>query len=61
MILNAVMDRTQDAGAGADLIGQRRQAQRHAFPGEALGETIERLMLTERNRYGGPTSPMLRR
>ena len=41
------MDRLQHRAAGADLIGQRRQAQGHAFAGVALGLAVERLMLAE--------------
>ena len=37
----------QHRAAGADLVGQRRQAERHAFPGVALGLAVERLMLAE--------------
>jgi IstB-like ATP binding protein len=37
MSLEAIVDPTQHAHAGADLIGQGRETQRHAFPGVALG------------------------
>ena len=44
---NALEDRVQHAAAGADLIGQRRQAQRYAFTGVALGLPVQWLMLAE--------------
>ncbi|TDP45668.1 hypothetical protein DES42_105375 [Zavarzinia compransoris] len=37
----------QGEGASADLIGQGREAERHAFPGVALGLAVQRLMLAE--------------
>ncbi len=40
-------DRLQHRATGADLIGQRRQAQIHALAGVALGLPVQRLMLTE--------------
>lgn len=39
--------RHQRRGAGADLVGERRQAERHAFAGIAFSLAIERLMLAE--------------
>ena len=47
MGLQQIENRTQHADAGADLIGERRQAQRHAFPGVTLGLAVQRLMLAE--------------
>jgi hypothetical protein len=40
-------DRLQHRAAGADLVGQGRQAQRDALTGIALGLPVERLMLAE--------------
>ena len=40
-------ERLQHRAAGPDLIGQGRQAERHAFPGVAFGLAVERLMLPE--------------
>jgi hypothetical protein len=40
-------DRLQHGTTGADLIGQGRQADRHAFLGVAFGLTVQRLMLPE--------------
>jgi len=45
--LDPLVQRCQHRSDAADLVGQRRQAQRHAFSGVALSLTIERLMLTE--------------
>lgn len=39
--------RHQRRGAGADLVGERRQAERHAFAGIAFSLAVERLMLAE--------------
>ena len=47
MGLEALEDRPQHVDAGADLVGQGRQAQRHAFPGVALGLAVQRLMLAK--------------
>ena len=47
MGLEALEDRPQNVDAGADLVGERRQAQRHAFPGVAFGLAVQRLMLAE--------------
>ena len=47
MGLQPIEDRAQHADAGADLVGERRQAQRHAFPGVTLGLAVQRLMLAE--------------
>ena len=38
-------ERRQHRAAGADLVGQGRQAERHALPGVAFGLAVERLML----------------
>ena len=45
MSLKPFEERRQYRRAGADPVGERRQAQRHAFPGVALGLPVERLML----------------
>lgn len=37
----------QNRGASSHLVGQRRQADRHAFAGIALGPAVQRLMLPE--------------
>ena len=42
---DAPEDRFQHRAAGPDLVGQGRQAQRHAFLGIAFGLAVERLML----------------
>ena len=42
-----LQQRFEHGAAGAHLVGQGRQAERHAFPGIALGLAIERLMLAE--------------
>ena len=47
MGLQPLKQRHQHRCAGADLVGQRRQAERHALTGVALGLAIEWLMLTE--------------
>ena len=47
MGLQAVEQRHQHGRAGADLVGQRGQAERHALAGIALGLAVERLMLAE--------------
>ena len=39
--------RCERGGDRADLIGERRQAQIHAFPGVAFGLAVQRLMLSE--------------
>ena len=45
MGLNALDQRRQDRGHAADLVGQGREAERHALAGVALGLAIKRLML----------------
>jgi len=45
--LDAPEQRRQHGAAAAHLVGQGRQAQRHAFTGIAIGLTVERLMLPE--------------
>jgi hypothetical protein len=45
--LDAFEYRREDPDAGADLVGERRQAQRHTFSGIAFGLTVEGLMLAE--------------
>ena len=45
--LQAVKQRHQHGRAGADLVGQRGQAEQHALAGIALGLAVERLMLAE--------------
>jgi hypothetical protein len=64
---NTLEDRFEHRAAGPDLIGQGRQAQRHAFLGVAFGLAVERLMLPElleqdhREQAGtGPTSGLWR-
>ena len=52
------MDRLQRNGSGADLIGERRQADVDAFPGIALGLTIQGLMLAELLEQCPPSTPM---
>lgn len=47
MHLKALEQRHQGPGAGADLVGQRGKADRHAFARIALGLAIERLVLAE--------------
>ena len=47
MGFNALEERRQRRGAGAHLVGEGGQAQRHAFSGVALGLAVERLMLSE--------------
>ena len=42
---DAIVDRQQQRGAAANLVGKRREAQLHAFARIALGLPIERLML----------------
>ena len=42
-----VVQRRQHAGAGADLVGQGRQADLDALAGEALALPVERLVLAE--------------
>jgi hypothetical protein len=41
------VQRLQHGSAGAHLIGQRRQADRDAFPAEALALPVQGLVLTE--------------
>ena len=45
--LDALEQRRQHRRAAADLVGQGRQADRHAFLGIALGLPVERLMLAK--------------
>ena len=45
MRLDPAQQRRQHGAARADLVGQGRQAERHALAGIALGLAIERLML----------------
>ena len=45
MGLDQPVERHQREGGGADLVGERRDAERHAFAGEALGLAVERLVL----------------
>ena len=45
--LDAPQQRRQHGAAGADLVGQGRQAERHALAGIALGLAVQRLMLPE--------------
>ena len=47
MGLQPLQQGLQRGAAGADLVGQGRQADRHAFPRVALGLAVQRLMLTE--------------
>ena len=47
MRFNTPEDRFQHRAAGPHLVGQGRQAQRHAFLGVAFGLAVERLMLPE--------------
>ena len=41
------VERRQGGGGGADLIGERGEAEVHALAGVALGLAVERLMLAE--------------
>lgn len=43
----ALEERLQHRAAGADLVGQRRQAQLDPLAGIALGLPVQRLVLTE--------------
>ena len=47
MALDQRVQRTQRRGAGADLVGERRQAQVDPFAGIALALPVQRLMLAE--------------
>ncbi len=47
MRFKALEDRVQHRAAGPHLVGQGRQAERHAFLGVAFGLAVERLMLPE--------------
>ena len=47
MGLEALEQRHQGCGAGADLVGQRRQAERHPFAGITFGLTVQWLILAE--------------
>ena len=40
-----IVERAQNHGAAADLVGERREAEIDAFAGIALGLAVERLML----------------
>src|ERR1700753_96697 len=59
--LDTLKDRRQHRAAGAYLVSQRRQAERHAFLGVAFSLTVERLMLPElfehQHRQQAGTSP----
>jgi hypothetical protein len=43
------VQRRERGGSRADLVGERRQAERHALAGEAFGLTVERLVLPARH------------
>src|SRR3546814_20218001 len=45
MGLETPIERHERGAGGADLIGERRKAERHAFAGVALGLAVPRLML----------------
>jgi len=47
MALDALEQRLQHGAAGPDLIGESRQAERHAFPNVALSLTVQWLVLPE--------------
>jgi hypothetical protein len=47
MRLDPPDQRLQHGAAGAHLVGQGREAERHAFPGISLGLAVQRLMLPE--------------
>jgi hypothetical protein len=47
VVFDQGMKRLKDRRTGADLVGQRRQAQIDAFPGVALALAVQGLMLTE--------------
>ena len=47
MALDTTKQRLQRRTSRADLIGERRQGERHALAGIALGLTVQRLVLTE--------------
>src|SRR3546814_13271035 len=47
MGLETPIERHERGAGGADLIGERRKAERHAFAGVALGLAVQRLMLAE--------------
>src|SRR4051812_37225865 len=47
MALDTTKQRLQRRTSRADLIGERRQDERHALAGIALGLTVQRLVLTE--------------
>jgi hypothetical protein len=49
VIADQSMNRSERGGAGADLVGPRRQAQIDALPGVALGLPVQRLMLPARH------------
>ncbi len=61
MRLDTLKDRRQHRAAGANLVGQRRQAERHAFLGVAFSLPIKRLVLSElfehQNRQQAGTGP----
>src|ERR1700739_1199069 len=46
MRLDTLKDRCQHRAAGTNLIGQRRQAERHAFLGVAFSLSVQRLLMT---------------
>jgi hypothetical protein len=45
MRLDQPVERHQRERSSADLVGEGRDAERHAFAGEPLGLTVERLVL----------------
>lgn len=45
MGFDQLLERHQRAGGGTDFIGEGRDAERHAFAGEAVGPAVERLVL----------------
>jgi hypothetical protein len=47
MGFHALQNRLEHGTAGSHMVGQGRQAERHAFTGIALGLPVERLMLAE--------------
>jgi hypothetical protein len=52
MRLNAPEDRFEHGAARPRLVGQGRQAERHAFLGVTFGLAVERLMLAQTSRTG---------
>ena len=45
MCFDQLIERHQRKGGGTDLIGEGRDAERHAFASEAVGLAVERLVL----------------